>query len=57
MSDIKDQMIEAVERGWTTDDQAYDYVRESLTDGADRARKISRERPVEEDLRSEIEKE
>lgn len=36
--DFKDRMIEAVERGFTTDENAYDYVRESMADAADRKR-------------------
>ena len=38
MSDFKDRMIEAVERGETTMENAYDYVRESLAHAADRKR-------------------
>lgn len=47
MSDFKDRMIEAVERGWTTEAEAYDYVRESYADAADRQRKWAREHPEE----------
>lgn len=36
--DFKDRMIEAVERGFTTDENAYDYVRESMADAADQKR-------------------
>ena len=48
MSDFKDRMIEAVERGWTTEDQAYEYVRESYADAADLERKRRKENPEEE---------
>lgn len=43
MSDFKDRMIEAVERGWATDACAYEYVRESYADRADYERKRQRE--------------
>lgn len=43
--DFKDRMIEAVERGWTDERNAYEYVRESMADGADRARKRAKENP------------
>lgn len=43
--DYKDSMIDAIERGYTTEDQAYDYVRESMADGADRQRKAAKESP------------
>jgi hypothetical protein len=36
--DFEDQMIEAVERGECSEDEAYDHVRESMADAADRAR-------------------
>lgn len=35
---FKDRMIEAVERGETTMENAYDYVREQMADAADRQR-------------------
>lgn len=41
--DIKSQMIEAIERGWTTNAEAYSYVRDRYADRADRARKTERE--------------
>lgn len=44
--DIKDRMIEAYERGETSYEGAYDYVREQDADRADRAR--------EPNLKSEI---
>lgn len=40
MSDFKDRMIQAEERGWPAD---YESVREWLADAADAARKIRRE--------------
>lgn len=36
--DIKDQMIEAYERGETSYEGAYDYVRDRMADSADRLR-------------------
>jgi hypothetical protein len=33
--DFKDQMIEAVERGWSSEEGAYDFVRSSWAGGAD----------------------
>lgn len=41
---FKDRMIEAVERGETTMENAYEYVRESMADRADIARKEQKER-------------
>lgn len=38
MSDFKSRMIEAIEQGLTTEENAYDYVRESMADAADRQR-------------------
>jgi hypothetical protein len=35
--DFEDRMIEAVERGECSEDEAYDYVRDSLADAAERA--------------------
>ena len=35
MTDIKDQMIEAIEREGIDPDAAYEYVRESMADIAD----------------------
>lgn len=49
MSDFKDRMIEAVERGWCTEAESYDYVRESYADAADHARKQAKENPKDED--------
>lgn len=43
MSDFKDQMIEAYERGECSYEGSYDYVRESLADAADLARKREKE--------------
>lgn len=51
MSDFKDRMIEAVERGWSTEAQAYDYVRESYAEAADHLRKVRKENPPEEKQR------
>ncbi len=45
MTDFKDSMIEAVERGQTTEHDAYDFVRETLADVIDRARKAYKETP------------
>lgn len=45
MRDMKDAMIEAVERGWATEAEAYDYVRESYADAADQQRKAAKENP------------
>lgn len=47
--DFKDRMIDAIERGYTTEDQAYDYVRESTADTADRQRKAAKEDPDSQD--------
>ena len=38
MSSFENRMIEAIERGDATEDTAYDYVRDSLADLADRRR-------------------
>ncbi len=43
MTDFKDRMIEAIERGETTEENAYDYVREATADAADARRKELRE--------------
>lgn len=43
MSDFKDRMIEAYERGECSYEGAYDHVRESLADRADMQRKQFRE--------------
>lgn len=43
MSDFKDRMIEAIERGWTSEDRAYDFVRDSMADRADSDRKRRKE--------------
>lgn len=40
--DFKERMIEAVENGLTTEENAYDYVRESMADAADRKRESER---------------
>lgn len=39
MSDFKDQIIEAVERGWSSEEGAYQFVRSTWEDAADRHRK------------------
>jgi hypothetical protein len=49
VSDFKDRMIEAVERGWTDDLHAYDYVRDSMADAADMERKRRKEEPGEDE--------
>jgi len=41
--DFKDQMIERVERGWSTDATAYDDVRDAMLDAADVAYKQAKE--------------
>ncbi len=41
--DFKDRMIEAIENGLTTEENAYDYVRESMADSADQRRKADKE--------------
>lgn len=43
MSGFEERMIEAVERGETTEEASYEYVRESLADAADIRRKAERE--------------
>lgn len=43
MSDFKDRMIQAYERGECGYYEAYDYVRESMADVADLARKQEKE--------------
>jgi len=43
MTDIKDMIVEAVERGWATESGAYEHVRESLADAADDARTRAKE--------------
>lgn len=43
--DFKDQMIWAEEQGLTTAENAYDYVRESLAERAEDARKAKKENP------------
>lgn len=48
MSDYKDRMIEAYERGWCGYYDAYDYVREQYADAADLARKAEKENPPDE---------
>lgn len=40
---MKDAMIEAVERGWTTEAGAYEHVRESLAGAADDLRTRAKE--------------
>lgn len=45
--DFKDRMIEAYERGECGYYEAYDYVRESMADAADRQRKAEKENPPE----------
>jgi len=47
--DFKDRMIEAMERGWTTEDKAYEWVRESMAHGADLKRKRDKENQREPD--------
>ena len=42
MSDFKTRMIESYERGECSYEDSYDYVRESMADAADRARKQPR---------------
>lgn len=46
--DIKDQMIEAYERGETTYEGAYDHVRSQLADRVDLKRKEQKENPGED---------
>lgn len=46
MSDMKSRMIEAEERGFTTAENAYDYVREQMADAADQQRKEAKENPT-----------
>lgn len=41
--DFKDQMIDAIERGYADENDAYDYVRDSLAAAADEQRKRERE--------------
>lgn len=41
--DFKDQMIDAIERGYATEYDAYDYVRDRMADAADLARKREKE--------------
>lgn len=48
---FKDNMIEAVERGWCDSEHAYDYVRDSLADQADATRDRAKEAAI---VRSEI---
>lgn len=43
MTDIKDMMIEAVERGWATESGAYEHVTESLASAADDLRTRAKE--------------
>lgn len=45
MSDMKDRMIEAFERGECGYAESYDYVRERMADQADLERKARRENP------------
>lgn len=40
---FKDEMIAAIERGECTDEGAYDYVRESMADAADRRKDEAKE--------------
>jgi hypothetical protein len=40
---MEDRMIEAIERGECSEDDAYDHVRESLADRADQQRKAEKE--------------
>jgi hypothetical protein len=49
MSDMKDRMIEAYERGECGYYESYDYVRESMLNGADMQRKAAKEQPVSQD--------
>ena len=48
MTDFKDRMIEAIERGQTTEANAYEYVRETLAGTVDTKRKATKEDVVEE---------
>jgi hypothetical protein len=48
VTDFKDQMIEAVERGECSEDEAYDHVRDSLADAADRRKAEDEEGPITE---------
>lgn len=41
--DFKDQMIDAIERGECSEEDAYEHVRESLADRADQQRKERKE--------------
>lgn len=43
MSDFKDRMIEAVERGWATETGAYDFVAGQYAGAADDARTRAKE--------------
>jgi hypothetical protein len=47
MSDMKDRMIEAYERGECGYYESYSYVREQMADAADMRRKAERENPPE----------
>ena len=47
MSDFKDRMIEAYERGECSYEGSYDYVREQMADEGDALRKQRKENPEE----------
>jgi hypothetical protein len=48
MSDMKDRMIEAYERGWCSYEGSYDYVREQYAAAADLERKRAKEDAADE---------
>ena len=49
MSDFKDRMIEVIERGWTTEAGAYDFVRDQAFDRADMERVRRKEEESNDD--------